>query len=241
MTLDQLFKRFRSDTDDTKTPYLWSVDDLESYFNWALEELAKKALYFYDTSTWVALDVTADSAKVAATSDNFLDRILSIRRATLGSDGRKLAIRTMYQAHEEVGGDDYGRIFTNPSSWETSTGTPRVLLSNFYDDGSLRLGPTPTDADVLSLWAYRLPLRYIAYDQCKDTRLFNLAGIREYSHELTLVQGMKSRAYLKEDPETRDTQLASEANGAFYSDVAVIKRQLERKRHPPGVVRYGGI
>lgn len=240
MTLEELFKQFRSDVDDNALPRLWDDSDLETYFNWALEELAKKALYFYDTTTWTAVPVTADDAQVAETADNKLDRILYIRRAKLVTENKRLTVMSMAQSDTQVREDDYGQFLTS-EGWETETGTPRVLITDYYEDGSLRLGPIPTVADTISLWAFRLPLRPVSFEQSQKLDLKASLGIREFSHELTLIQGMKAKAYLKEDPETRDNQLAETSQNRFAAELLDIKMELQRRRAPAGTVRYGGI
>jgi hypothetical protein len=242
MTLGELFQRFRSEIDDQKTPYLWSDADLESYFNWSLEELAKRARYFLDQSTWSGLTVTADTGKITADLSNKLDRILYIRRAVLVSTGRPLMVRTMMQSDSAGTEDDYGKRFMDGSNaWETATGTPQIIVTDYYDDGSLRLGPIPTVADTINLWAYRLPLRTYEYEASKTMTLKELAGIREHNHELVLLQGMKAQAYKKEDPETRDDQLAAASESEFVLQVESISNELLRRRHPVGAVRYGGL
>lgn len=242
MTLEKFFEQFRTEVDDLKTPYLWSTSDLESYFNWALEELAKKAMYFYDQSTWLGMTIDASDPKITATSANYLDRILYIRRAKLGSTGQKLKVKTMSQSDLVAHEDDYGEyLYDTSSAWETTTGTPQLVITDYYDDGSLRVGPIPTAADTLDIWAYRLPLWEVSYEVSKFITLKELLNIKEHSHELTLLQGMKAKAYLKEDPETRDDQLATQSITAFAIELSDIKQELRRRRHPPGTVRYGGI
>jgi hypothetical protein len=242
VTLKELFQRFRSEVDDNETPFLWSDSDLESYFNRALEKLAKDAKYFLDRTTWEGLTVTADSGRIAADSANKLDRILFIRRAVLVSNGRPLKTRTMLQSDEAGRNDDYGKRFSDGSNaWETATGVPQILVTDYYEDGSLRLGPIPTAADSINLWAFRLPLRYYEYTASQNLTLKELTGIKEYEHEMTLLQGMKAYAYLKDDPETRDDTLATASMSSFETALENISRELSRRRHPAGTVRYGGL
>jgi hypothetical protein len=242
VTLTEFFKQFRSEVDDLRTPYLWSDDDIESYLNWALEELAIKSRFFLDRSTWEGLTITADDPKITATSSNKLDRILLIIRATLGSTDAKLNVRSMAQSDTVPHEDDYGRyLYDISSAWETESGTPRLVVTDYYEDGSLRIGPIPGAADTLNLWAYRLPLYEVSLSQSGSLDLSELIGIKENTHQHALLTGMKSRAYLKEDPETRDTQLAEEAGTRFYNQLAEIKNQLHRRRRPVGKIRYGGI
>jgi len=239
MTLAELFKQFRSDVDDTVTPYLWKNADLESYVNWALGELARKAMYFFDTTTWASVPVTADDAQVAATAANKLSRILFIRRATLGSTNDKIGVFSMHQAGEGARDTDYGR-FLSSSAWETTTGTPAAIITDYYEDGSLRLGPIPVIADTLSLWAFRLPLQNLSLKAGGKLDL-ETAGVSDISHQLTLIQGMKVRAYLKDDTETRDLKMAAEAETRFGQELRDIKREKTRQRSPAGVTRYGGL
>lgn len=242
MTLKDFFARFRSAVDDLKDPYLWTDSDLEQYLNQALTELAKKALYFFDTTTWVSLPVTANDPKIAATSANKLDRILHITRARLASDGRKLSVKSMSQADVTAPyKDDYGKIlFINSHAWESDSGTPHLVITDYYDDGSLRLGPIPGASDTLTLWAYRLPLDLVSFEVSQGISFGELVKVSDFDHQMTLLQGMKAFAYLKEDPETRDTQLASESRQLFESELLDIKAEVQRQRRPAGLVRYAG-
>lgn len=242
MKLKEFFSRFRTEVDDLKDPYLWTDSDLESYLNWSLEELAKKTMYFLDQTTWGALDITAADPKIAATTANYLSKILFIRRATLGSTGRKLSILTMGQADTKPQEDDYGRyLFDVSSAWESQSGAPMILVTDYYEDGSLRLGPIPSDTDTLALWAYRLPLRYVSFEVCNSLDLAEAIGVEQYSHQLVVLQGMKAQAYLKEDPETRDDQMAAQSLALFERKLEEVRLELKRKRHPVGKIRYGGI
>jgi hypothetical protein len=244
MTLSELFARFRSDVDDLKDPFLWTNPDLESYFNWALERLAEVSFYFLDRSTWSALAITQDDPQIASTASNDLDKIIHIERALLASTNRTLEVVSMSQADESVRSeDDYGqrRWHLTSQSWENTTGVPGLLITDYYDDSSLRVGPIPNANDTVSLWAYRRPLFTVSLSQSGDIDLKNSAGIRENNDELALIEGMKVRAYLKEDPETRDTELALQSEARFQTNLINIKEQLMRKRRPPGKVRYGGL
>jgi len=243
MTLEQLFEQFRSDVDDVRTPFLWSDADLERYFNWALEKLAEDTRYYLDRETYSGLTITEGQPKIAATSENFLGRIIFIQRAVLGSTGRQLAVKSMNQADEAVScDDDYGhRHSFSSTAWETDTGVPRLIITDYYDDGSLRIGPVPNADDTVSLWAHRLPLSEISFTANKEATLEELVRLRSHNHELALLQGMKSRAFLKDDPETHDTAMADDALLRFAAELVEIKQEVERRRRPAGVVRYGGL
>jgi len=241
-TLRQLFERFRSDVDDNADPGLWSSNDLEVYLNWALTQLAERALYFFDRTTWASLPVTADDPQLAATSANKLQAIIKVYRARLASTEEDLTVGTMAQVSEAVRKDDYGQISgLSSTSWEVSTGTPRVLVTDYYDDGSLRLGPIPTGADTVSLWAFRRPLKYVSYEASGKISIAEAIGVSHLDHQLALIQGMKAMAYRKSDPEALDLDLAQAEEERFSSKLLEIKAERQRTLRPPGTVRYGGL
>ena len=241
-TLRQLFDRFRSDVDDRVDPFLWTNDDLEVYLNWALTQLAERALYFYDSTTWATLAVTQDDPKLAATTANKLRKIVKIYRARLASDEEELTVGTMAQVSEAVQKEDYGKVFTMSSkSWETDTGTPRVLVTDYYDDGSLRIGPIPNAADTINLWVFRRPLTYVSFEASDRINIDEATGVHDFDHQLALIQGMKVMAFRKDDPETKDLNAAETEEQRFFAKLLEIKAERQRTLRPPGKVRYGGL
>ena len=241
-TLRQLFDRFRSDVDDRVDPFLWTDDDLEVYLNWALTRFAERALYFFDSTTWASVAVTQDSPIIEATSANKLRKIIKIYRARLTSTEEELDVKTMAQANEATIKDDYGRVRVfSPTAWETDTGVPRVVITDYYDDGSLRIGPIPNKNDTLSLWAFRRPLTYLSFEASDRIGIEEATGVHDFDHQLALIQGMKVMAYRKNDPETQDLNLAEAEETRFFAKLEEIKLERQNTLRPAGKVRYGGI
>lgn len=260
MTPAELVTTFRSEVEDTATPQLWSDADVYRYLNLALRQLARDADYFYDTDTWASVSVVATDAQIPTTSipsgettvpvTADVTRILRIERARLASSQRDLDILTMDQASRSLTQPtDY--FYATSHAWETSTGTPRALITDYYDDGRYRLGPIPTVDDIVQLWVYRQPMFELsatdttANPQWKQSYAHGatagIGGVTDYEHQLMLLDWMKHEAYKKQDADTYDQKLSEDAKGVFKEKVMEIRRELKRKRRPAGTVAYGGL
>lgn len=66
MTLDDLIAEYRSDLDDVKQPYLWSLDDLIRYLNATIEEVCEECFIIEETDKSVSA-FTGTSTFTAAT------------------------------------------------------------------------------------------------------------------------------------------------------------------------------
>jgi len=255
MTIAELIALYRQEVRDVPLPQLWSDADILRYINSALNELAIKADYFYDTTSYrgvrfVATDpliptvtIPALESEIPATPD--LSPILWIRRAKVIGQLSPLQVLTLDQV--ENGGsliEDYGTAFL--SNWETSTGTPRILITDMEED-KYRLAPIPTADGTLDILAYTRP-RFVlkvtddsGWKATCASELKGLAGIKHDDHEKTLLLWMKREGYLKDDAETYDKDQSDRFEILFNNKADQIKRELQRRRHPTGSVAYGGL
>jgi hypothetical protein len=255
MTVTELITLFRQEVRDVPTPQLWSDDDIVRYINSALNELAMKADYFYDTASYAGLRFIATDPLIPTTTIPALETnvpstpdmspILWIRRAKVSGQLSPLQVLTLDQV--ENGGavvDDYGT--QSLSNWETSTGTPQILITDMEDD-KYRLAPIPTVDGTLDIIAFTRPRFVLSVASDSDwgavcaTELKGLAGIKSPDHEQSLVLWMKRMAYLKDDADTYDVNQSERFGQLFNLKADQIKRELKRRRFPQGSVYYGGL
>ncbi len=256
MKVSELITIFRQDVRDVALPTLWSDTEVVRYLNNALNELAIRADYFYDTTTYMGVRFVADDPLIPTVTIPALETvvpttpdlapILRIHRAKVVGEYNEMSVLTTDQM--EGGGatiNDYGTDAL--SNWETSTGTPRVLLTDFVES-AYRLAPIPTADGTVNLRVFRRPMFVLkvdtdqaAWNATCASSLKGLADIQTEEHELTLLHWMKHRAYMKNDAETFDTDESARFRGLFLEEAAQIKNELQRKRFPTGPVRYGGL
>jgi hypothetical protein len=226
---------FRNQVDDTDVDDpAWSDTEVIRYMNLAINDFARKTLCINDAQTVsiVELAVTQDSPWVP-----YSELILEFDPQTAYSQGqnRNLPMLDKYSfLRGALGDDDYGGI-TTTQGWQTVTGTPKVLISNFETE-SLRAYPIPIVDDTLEVVVKRLPINAITD--------IGVASVEEPEipakfHE-HLVVFMQYRAYLKQDAECYDKGLSDryllEWTQAVIPDARAI---LKRMNHPKGAVsRY---
>lgn len=237
MTPEELLERFRRDVSDPELPSvgddtesLWSDDEIFDYMDLAQKEFARQTRYFLDRSTALSqVTLVADSPTYSISH-----RILKIRQAQIGSANPPLQIFSLdqFEGSEAVLLDDYG-LNALTSNWQAQKGTPRVLITD-WDLNTIRLVPMPTAAATLQLHIYRLPCN----DLTSSSSTFELI---EREHQLSLLDHMKHSAYLKQDADTFDEKLSASFAQRFFFYTDSVRRELEKKRRPPGRTAYGGI
>lgn len=256
MTFSEFLALFRGEAQDGVQPYLWSDADVLRYLNRAVDELARETDYFLDRTTWAAVQAVASDPKIPATTPltgetvppatPSMVPIIRPVRAQVQGQSSPMLIRSVEQMDAgDLGAvDDYGA--GAGSDWLSASGTPRILVTGYYDDG-FRLYPTPAADALVDLHAVRRPLSELTatgQEQWKNinaTSLNKLAGIRQYDHELALLEGVKKHAYRKDDADAFDEELAAKAEFRFAGMLANIELELRRNRHPGGPVAYGGL
>lgn len=186
MKLKDLIAAFRDDVDDLKKPYLWSDSQVKRYANWAVNEACRRARLLVDSTTQEIVEITIAADEAVYDLD---PRVLFVRRA-------KLASRT-----QPLSKYSYKDLDRSAPGWEDSEGDPSHYITD-YDSGKLRLYPAPTVDDVLTLTVVRLPLQDMEADNAEPE-------IKPHLHE-ALLYGMKYRAYMKQDSETKDGDKAAE-------------------------------
>ncbi|MFA5387503.1 MAG: DUF6682 family protein [Candidatus Paceibacterota bacterium] len=181
----------RSDLDDAAQPYLWSDDDLIEYADDAQNEACRRGRLLVDSTT----ADTCQIAVLAGTHTYALDaRVIRVNRARLSGESRPLGFRQMRKLDDLSPG------------WEDWSGTPEVILPD-WQEGSIRLVPSPDSAGTLNLTVVRLPLATINDpDDAFEVRDEHLRNLRHW---------IVYRAFLKRDSETYDPERAAQALALF--------------------------
>lgn len=249
MTLAEFIACVRSDLQDESTPYLWTDDELVSYTNDSLNVLARPehqdgAHYFYDTTTWAAIAITADDPDVPDTNSD-LSKLLSVRRATVASTTRPLDVFDMDTFQSKLLYEDYGvRSAVQNTTWEETTGVPLVLLTDYLEQG-LRLYPIPSATTTLKLWAYRMPITPLIAPSTTTsegdwkTSVGQLVGSTQIEDdEKTLRLGVKAFAFAeKHDADAYDANMAEREMGRFLEAVRNVSKRLRLRRYGHRPVR----
>lgn len=235
MDLQELIEQFRIEADDSVLPYLWSDDELLRYIVASQDTLVKK--------TGGIADVTVAAADVGSPVTRLQDLAVTTGQPYSALSPYILRVRSgrLLVAREDVAfvseGDmdkvqvrDYG--FSRGMSFDDTDSGPVTLAVLGVRDGYVRLFRVPASDDTCRLHVYRLP-----YPRIEDQQ--DSLEVLEH-HHIHLVKGMKSMAYLKEDAETYDKDLAAENKAAFAEYCEDARKELEKRRFKPRVVTYAG-
>jgi hypothetical protein len=216
MDSTELLDTFRGEVSDAVAPYLWS--DVECY---RFMDSAQKMFCRLTDGIEDSLSKVTQLSIVAGTDWYKLSPlVLKLRTAVRADNGRRM---TVIEAENlERAGIRFDMV----------PGVPRTLVSGLGQN-MLRVHPMPSEDAALALTVFRLPLLPID-DAGQEFE------INEMHHEALLLW-MKHRAYSKHDAETFDKGRAKDYEDAFQAYCAAAKREQNRRRHPAGVVQYGGM
>lgn len=210
-TAQDVLDLVRLQIDDRAEPYLWEDAELLKYLDHAQKEFARETHCFPDRRTFT-LRVTADEPWLSKP-----ERVIDVREAKLRTSKTQVF---PCNANELSG------------YWEGDTGLPVRLITDL-DVNYWRLYPIPTAADTLELFVTRLP----------EDDITDASGVIEIPDEWreALLEGVKARAYLKQDVETYDPEKANVAKVLWQQHLIEAAGRIRIQQRRPGVVRYGGI
>jgi hypothetical protein len=201
MTLTEILAECRGRLGDTRAPYLWSDGELVGYLNETINEAAEKAKLFRDSTTAAICQITVHAADL--TQDYALDsRILEIYSAKLS--GQSLSLRRRTKAEMDA---------LNPDWRNETASTPWAFLTD-YSESYITLHPKSNLDGILYLSVLRLPLTQMSLTTTPVPSLEI-----PFRHHPRLLNGMMSRAYLKEDSQTLDPQKAAEHLTLWRADI----------------------
>lgn len=121
MTPEEAVRQLREELDDLEPEYLWATHELYRYLERGQAKFAERT------------DVLASRLLVPVAEGDpelYLNpAITKIRGAKLVAEDRSLNVMTIAQYEISPAHDDYGLQRT--TAWESNTGTPRVLLTDY--------------------------------------------------------------------------------------------------------------
>lgn len=222
-----LLTSFRRDVADVATPPLWSDAEVYEYMNWAIDQFCIGWGGFVDSSSSITkLRVVAGQAFAA-----FSTRILKINAAFRVSDFAVIKVLNIQNMMREWIVDDYG--FALRDVYDTKPGPIFAMITNMEPD-KVRWVQVPVANDVVQLSVYRLALDPIT---CAGKGTIEVAD--EFLR--TILLGMKSQAYMKQDAETFDKSKAEDFETKFIQYVAQAKTVRDTRESKVRLVRYGGV
>lgn len=193
MTLEELYDQFRLEVDDQADPPLWPVDDFALWLNEAQDEAAVRArLLFENTAADICtINVIANQAVYP-----LHEKVVEITHAAYVVAGSS-------DVHH-LENKDRLDLDAMDRNWRTRAETPRFMI---HDDNRIQLVPKPTEAGVLTIECYRLPV----------DRLENDDDIPEIQskHHRHLLHWVIHRAFSKPDAETQDPNRAALSEKEF--------------------------
>lgn len=192
MNLEQLRARFRLESDDKTTPYLWADESVDGWLNDAVEEAAARALLIHDVATPAVCEI-AVTAGVAVYPVH--TSVINITRATFTATGDT-------EEHELTGTTEY-EMDRQVHGWRKLEAVPPAFI---HKDTTIRLCSVPP-AGVLTLEANRLPLTQMVGDMDEP----EIAAI----HHRHLVAWALHKAFSVPDSETLDPNRAALAEREF--------------------------
>lgn len=216
MTSGDLLDLFRDEMVDKATPYLWSDDLVFGYIDDACKRFCRLTDGIPDSTTAAVVNLT-----IVAGTDTYplSPSILKVRTARRGDNGQEV------QVINEEDMAPQGRYFDN------RPGTPTALITGM-DVDSVRVHPYPSEAVLMKLSVFRLPLVVITDDLPLEIPA---------QHQRALLLRTKALAYGKQDAETFDRTKSETFDDKFTAYCAAAKAEQARARHKPRTVAYGGI
>lgn len=221
-TVADLVNVFRNDVDDVDaTPYLWSDTEVLSYLNEAVERLA--------TDTNGLVKVLPINVRAGEPLVRLPQYVLQIYQARLQGAGTQLIQRNANDFGVLGNDRDYGHTgFSRGNNLFGQQGQPTAFVRD-YDDGQLRLVPTPIVDDVLEI-------------RCSVTQSFpldmdDLLPFRKSADQRLLLCYMRFRAYNKHDAETEDLVRARKNESEYLGMVIDREQEIRNQRRTPGTVR----
>lgn len=244
-TPEELKNRFRTDVDDIEggnqsDDFLWSNEEIFEYIDEAQKEFVRRTRILRsafpfnttapDGSEFTSLTFTALGATGFLPYNTRITKILNARMQ-VQNRSEPLTILNFEQLNEGFFDNDYHWIFKR--DWQAQTGPARFLVMNMHL-GQLRLVPIPVVDDVLELIVLHQPLE----DIDEGSTQFE---VTEREDQKTMLLYAKSLAFMKQDADIYDKELASRFEAAFERKVENRRREIYRQRFRAQNMRYGGI
>jgi hypothetical protein len=246
-TADELVERFRRDVDDNEggsggEDFLWSDEDVFSYMYEAQREFVRRTHILRKTHPFTpAITSISYTAPVGTpvNSDGFItfnpSIIRPLRVRATDASGNSYPVEILTAENLDAGyhseDTDYGRIFTG--DWPSRSGTRACFLVTDLQEDQWRLVPIPTLNLTLELTVEHMPLDDVTQGAALE--------VTEREDQFTLLLYMKHLAYMKQDADTYDKELADKFESTFEKKADARRREIRRTRFRHQGMRYGGI
>jgi len=232
MTVDELLEAFRGICDDEAEPYFWSDTLFYTYLTDAIVQYCRYGRGIRDhTSSLTTIEYTAESPWA-----NLDEKIIKVISAfDEGNDNRPLAIvdwETFMNETQFHDSSDYGML-SGTKSYPDKLGTLNTLIIGL-EDSKLRLVNIPTLGGTLKLVIERYPIYPINENNQK------IEGVPTHDR-FDLLEWVKHRAYLHEDAETFDPDMAETSRQLFMLKMKQVDSDDMVKTKKKGHARYGGL
>lgn len=218
MTPAEVLSLFRTEMNDSVTPYLWSDAEVYAYMDDAQRMFCRYTDGIADATTSAVCTIAVAQN---ATWLTLHEAILKIRAITRASDGRPIDVI------------NFEDMAARGIRLDGTTGPIDQVIVGM-EENKLRAVKTVSLADTLNLVVFRLPLTTLTGANGQTLEI-------PAQHHPHLLLWMKRRAYLKQDSETYDEVKSIDFENAFRAYCAQAKQEQGNKRHKVRTVAYGGI
>lgn len=218
MNSTAMLAMFRSDVRDEAVPFLWSDTEVFGYVNDAQNMFCRLHGGIADATSAVARVVVTAGNAFAPVSP----LILKIREARRAADWREVDI---------VNFEDLNSHSSQAYRMDATLGQVDAMVVGM-EANTVRLVRVPSEAQIIQLTVYRLPLAPI-------TAVAQSLEIDEQHHRHLLLWA-KHLAHQKQDAETYDKGRSEAFKSEFYAYCDMAKAERERREHKYRTIAYGG-
>ena len=195
MNLEELIASFREDAMDKTEPYLWGDESVTRWLNEAQDEAAIRGRLLLDDSTPAVTTIAVEAAQASYQLHAKVYEIAHLQWVPSAAPHRAQAVNLVTREWLDRNHPDWRVRF----EWDA--------LYAIQTEGALRMVPTPREDGVLTLEAYRLPMKAMANDTDKPE-------IHAASHAY-LVYWALHKAFSQPDSDGFDPQRGKTAEAAF--------------------------
>lgn len=225
MNAGELFEHFRGDVFDTKTPYLWSDDEVWRYMLDAYRMFLRLTGGVADFSS-EATQVAVSTGEASADLHPSVLRIMSAYRESDGND-----VKIINQTDIVAKAIDYGPLVRNIN--KPVPGAINEMVIGKQKD-TVYFAALPTTDDTIQMSIYRTCL---VTELNEDSKFDDM----DDDHVIHLTAWMKRCAFKKDDVEIQNLPKSQEYEAEFRAYCEQVKSELARKQHKTRVVAYGGL
>lgn len=202
MTLADLIRRFRVLAEDKVKPYLWSDEDITDWLNDAQAQAAVRGRLLVEDANPAICEVAVVAGRHTYKLHPTVYELVrtGFRPAAAGGRPCKFSLKS-----REWLDANYPE-WRDADDWQYTRDGQRYLVQN---DTSVRIVPIPGEDGMLTIEAYRLPLKKLTADNDTASPEIHTA------HHEHLIQWALHRAFGIPDSEVYDPVRAEKAERAF--------------------------